>query len=209
MSMIFRFATDRPTWVSSNVSCSFFLNKLHQWATGNGFRFSNIKTVCMSICQKRGLHLDPQLFLDKSPIPVVEVTTFLGVIFDMRLSFVPHLKFVKIRGLNSLNIKNIIGNTEWGADRKVMLRLYRSLVRSKLDYGCIVYGSARKFYLQMLDPVHNQSLMLCLGTFRTSIESLYIDAHEPSLGARRAKLYLQYASKIKSLPKHRIYDAQF
>ena len=55
----------------------------------------------------------------------------------------------------------------------------------------------------MLDPVHNQGLRLCLGAFRTSpLESLYVDAHEPCLGARRAKLSLQYASKIKSLPKH-------
>ena len=62
-----------------------------------------------------------------------------------------------------------------------------------------MYGS----YLQMLDPIHNQGLRLCLGTFRTSpLESLYIVVHEPCLGARRAKLSLQYASKIKSLPKH-------
>ena len=80
-----------------------------------------------------------------------------------------------------------------------MLHLYRSLVRSKLVYGCIVYGSFHKSYLQMLDPVHNQDLMLFLGAFRTSpVESLYVDAPEPSLGARRAKLSLQYASKIKS-----------
>ena len=66
-----------------------------------------------------------------------------------------------------------------------------------------MYGSARKSYLQMLDPIHNQGLRLCLGAFRTSpVESLYVDAHEPCLGARRAKLSLQYASKIKSLPKH-------
>ena len=66
------------------------------------------------------------------------------------------------------------------------------------------------FYLQMLDPVYNQGLMLCLGTFRTSpVESLYTDAHEPCLGARRAKLSLQYASKIKSLPKHPTHDAVF
>ena len=89
-----------------------------------------------------------------------------------------------------------------------MLRLYRSLVRSKLDYGCIVYGSARKSYLQILDPIHNQGLRLCLGAFRTSpVESLYVDAPEPCLGARRAKLSLQYASKIKSLPKHPAHNA--
>ena len=91
-----------------------------------------------------------------------------------------------------------------------MLRLYISLVRSKLDYGCIVYGSARKSYLQMMDPIHNQGLRLCLGAFRTSpVESLYVDAHEPSLDARRAKLSLQYAPKIKSLPKHPAHNAVF
>ena len=31
------------------------LNKLQQWATDNGFRFSKTKTLCMHICQKRGL----------------------------------------------------------------------------------------------------------------------------------------------------------
>ena len=54
-----------------------------------------------------------------------------------------------------------------------------------------MYGSARKSYLQMLDPLHNQGLDLCLGAFRNSpAESLYVDVHEPSLGARRAKLSL-------------------
>ena len=91
-----------------------------------------------------------------------------------------------------------------------MLRIYRSLVRSKLDYGCIVYGSARTFYLQMLDPVHNQGRRLCLGAFRTfPVESLYVDAHEPCLGARRAKRSLLYTSNTNSPPKHPTHDAVF
>ena len=73
-----------------------------------------------------------------------------------------------------------------------------------------MYGSTRKSYLQMLDPIHNQGLRLCLGAFRTSpVENLYIDAHEPCLGARRAKLSLQYASKIKLLPKHPAHNVVF
>ena len=69
--------------------------------------------------------------------------------------------------------------TSWGADRTTLLKLYRSLVRSKLDYGCIIYGSARKSYLQMLDSIHNQGLGLALGAFRTSpVASLYVDADE-------------------------------
>ena len=76
--------------------------------------------------------------------------------------------------------------TSWGADRTTLLKLYRSLVRSKLDYGCFIYGSARKSYLQMLDPIHNQGLRLALGAFRTSpVASLYVEADEPSLYSRR------------------------
>ena len=49
-------------------------------------------------------------------------------------------------------------NTSWDADQTTLIKLYKSLVRSKLDYGCTIYGSARKSYLQMLDPIHNQGL---------------------------------------------------
>ena len=38
---------------------------------------------------------------------------------------------------------------------------------------------------------------------------IYVAAHEPGLGARRAKLSLQCVSKIKSLPKHLKHDAMF
>ena len=81
---------------------------------------------------------------------------------------------------------------------------------SKLDYGYIVYGSTTKSYVQMLDPIHNQGLSPCLEAFRASpVEILYVDAHEPSLGARHARLSLQYATKIKSLPKHPAHNAVF
>ena len=52
-----------------------------------------------------------------------------------------------------------------------------------------MYGSSCKSYLQMLDSVHHQGHRFCLGTFRTSpVESLYIDAHKPCLGARLQSL---------------------
>ncbi len=103
-----------------------------------------------------------------------------------------------------------MGHTDWGADRIVLLRLYRSLVRSKLDYGCIVYGSARRSILKQLDPIHHQGLRIALGAFRTSpAQSLYIEAHEPSLTTRRLKLSLNYVLKLKSLPENPAYSCVF
>jgi len=54
------------------------------------------------------------------------------------------------------------------ADQHMLLHLYRSLVRSKLDYGSVVYCSACKSYLRILDPIQNHALRLCVGAFRTS-----------------------------------------
>ena len=67
-----------------------------------------------------------------------------------------------------LNLLRVLAHTSWGADQETLLHLYRSLIRSKLDYGCIVHGSARGSYLRMLDPMQNHALHLCLGAYRTS-----------------------------------------
>ena len=92
----------------------------------------------------------------------------------------------------------------------MLLRLYRALIRSKLDYGCSVYGSAKPSYIKRLDTVHNQGLRLCLGAFRTSpVQSLYVEANEPPLGMRRTRLSLQYCVKLMSNEVNPAYSAVF
>ena len=184
------------------------LNKLQTWSEENGFKFSKSKTKCMHLCNLRGVQPDPELYLDKTKIVVVSEFKFLGVIFDKKLSFLPHITALKKKCKKALNLLKVVAHSEWGADRKVLLRLYRSLIRSKLDYGSIVYGSARKSYLKILDSIHNEGLRLVLGAFRTSpINSLYVEANEPSLSYRRQKLSLQYLLKLKSNhfnPTHKV-----
>ena len=135
---------------------------------------------------------------------------FLGVIFDQKLSFIPHLKALKAKCLKALDIIKVVSNQDWGADKSVLLNFYRSLIRSKLDYGCIVYGSARPSYLKMLNTIHNQGLRLALGAFRTSpVESLYVEAGELPLEQRRIKLSLQYITKLRCTPSNPAYDCIF
>jgi hypothetical protein len=148
-------------------------------------------------------HNDPDLKLNGTPIKIVKEYTFLGVIFDSKLSLVPHIKLLKTKCAKALDILKVVSNTQWGADKKVLLQLYRYLVRSKLDYGCMVYESAGKSYLHVLDAIHNQGIRMCLGAFPTSpMESLYVEANEPSLKNRRIKLSLQYIIKLRSNTKH-------
>ena len=107
----------------------------------------------------------------------------------------------------ALQLLRVISSKDWGGDRTTLLRIYRSHIRSKLDYGCIVYGSARRSYLAVLDPIANQGLRLCSGAFRTSpIESLQVETGEPSLETRRLKLSLQYYMKMKANPENPAYS---
>ena len=186
------------------------LNKVETWATENGFKFSKTKTQCVHFCQLRALHPDPVLNIYGSPIPVVEEAKFLGLLFDKKLSFIPYIKALKAKCLKALDILKVLSNTNWGGDRSVLLNLYRSVGRSKLDYGSIVYGSARKSYLKCLDTIHHQGLGLALGAFRTSpVESLYAESNKPSLYIRREKSSLQYTTKLAANPKNPAHNCVF
>ena len=50
-----------------------------------------------------------------------------------------------------------------------------------------------------METVQNQGLRLCLGAFRTSpMQSLYVEAREPSFYDRITKLSLHYMLKVKA-----------
>jgi len=186
------------------------LHHLAKWANKNGFKFSTSKTVCMHFCNRRGLHLDPELFLNNKLIPVVEKTKFLGVMFDKKLNFKAHIDYLRVKCQPAIHLLRTVSRMNWGADRETLLRLFRALVRSRLDYGAPVYGSARPSYLLKLKPVQNQALRLCLGAFRTSpVASLHVEASEPPMAIRRLQLGLQYAVKVLADADNPAYDSIF
>lgn len=132
----------------------------------------------------------------------------MGITFDKKLNFVSHLKDLKKKCFKSATILKVLAHKSWGSDRICLLRLYNSLIRSRLDYGAIVYDSARPSALKMLDPVHHLGLRLATGAFRPSpIPSLYAEFNQMSLRHRQCYLAVTYASRILSYPNHPTYGA--
>ena len=86
-----------------------------------------------------------------------------------------------------------------GGDRDTLLMLYRAIVRSKFDYGCIVYGTASNTNLRQLDSIRNSGLRLAWGASCTSpVSSLYTEANEALLEERRLKLSMHYYIKTRA-----------
>ena len=151
--------------------------------------------------------MEPDIKLDGTSIKVANEAKILGLVFYHRLTFRAHVKYLKTVCDKALNMLRVVGHTDWGADKVVLLRLYCALVRSKLDYGCIVYGSASKSVLRTLDAVQHAGLHICLGAFRTSpVESLYVKAGETSLSLRRLRLAVNYVLKLYSIPENPAYN---
>ena len=170
------------------------INIINNWATNHGFTLSEDKIVAVNFNRKRS-HAEPNLTLNGRMIVVRDSAKLLGMTFDERLTWKAHIRNLKTECIKKLAIIQCVSHTDWGTDRTTMLRLYRAIVRSKLDYGAIVYASANDKLLSSLDPVHNRAICLCTGAFRSSpcAKSIYrkrgAAAEQPSNATIDAILY--------------------
>ena len=101
------------------------LNNLSKWSSENGFKISKTKTKCMHFFQSRKLHVDPELTLDGVQTEVVAEFKFLGLLFDAELTFIPHINYLSNKCQKALNLLRVVSSMDWGADRNVLLRLYK------------------------------------------------------------------------------------
>ena len=91
---------------------------------------------------------------------------------------------------------------------KTILHLYRILIRSKLDYGCMVYQSTSNTTKSLLEPIANECIRMATGPFKsTPVKFLNIIANETSLEDRRQWLSVKYFYKMKSQLNNPTFEA--
>ena len=82
--------------------------------------------------------------------------------------------------------------------------IYKTLIRSIIDYGCAAYNSANKDLKSKLDRIQSQALRIACGALRcTSVASVQVECGgEMPLQLRRESIINKYALNIKSVPNH-------
>ena len=125
----------------------------------------------------------PLVQLIQSPfLKVVTQQKFLGMIFDSRLTWKPHVEKIKNKTTSGLNLLKTLSSSKHGTSSNLLLNVYKSLVLSRLEYGCQAYSSASAEILRPLNVIHNNALRICLGAFRTTpVKSLYVESNINSL----------------------------
>ena len=166
------------------------LVSVEEWGNTWGFKISASKSKYIVFGFKRKLP-NIGLYMNELPLEKVKAFKFLGVWFEERMTWAVHVSKILLKCEKVLNVMRSLAGCEWGA-----------MIRSSLDYGCFVYGSASKSILARLDVLQARALRLCCGAFRTSpVTALLIEMGEMPLWLRRIKLGLQYWVKLRGCPQ--------
>lgn len=68
----------------------------------------------------------------------------------------------------------------------MLLNIYWTLRMFKIDYGCTLYATAKKYLLAQIESIHNTGIRIASRAFRTSlVKSILCEASELPLDLRR------------------------
>ncbi|UYV80567.1 hypothetical protein LAZ67_19000715 [Cordylochernes scorpioides] len=115
------------------------LNLIHSWCLDNKLSLSPLKSLVLPIfCNP------PHLTIDNIPLTCPETLTILGVTFDERLSFTPHLYRVCEKASSLLSRVSQCSNAISGLGYVARRRFYCSVVEPAITYAAPIWCEAVK-----------------------------------------------------------------
>jgi len=173
-----------------------FYNWSQQW----GLKLNPLKTKCMFFTNKHVIPLP--LSIDGQPIEIVQKYKYLGCVLDApRLRWGAHVESLTTSCLPIINLLRSISHRNWGADRTLLIKLYKTLVLSRLDYAAPLYACASPTLLSKLNVIQNACLRLAIGCRKTTpTPSLEVEAHVPPLSIHRLEILCKHFARLIQLP---------
>jgi hypothetical protein len=139
---------DDTTLVKAGTNVNFIVVKLQEaldalvkWCDTWGFRISVEKTTAVLFTNYH-CSINNKLTIRGVPIPVANSFKFLGVMFDRRLTWAPHIQYLKTKTASRLNLLSRLTATGWGASALTLLILYNALIKSVIMYGCVAFADS-------------------------------------------------------------------
>jgi hypothetical protein len=101
-------------------------------------------------------------------IPIVQSIKYLRLTLDSKLRWASHL--LHLTKFTSLwaNFLRAISNTWWESHPSALLIIYKAVIRSKLDYGGFLSGSASYSHWKKINNLQNSCLKSIIGTIKST-----------------------------------------
>ena len=78
---------------------------------------------------------------------------FLGITLDNKLTWAEHINRLKADCTKLLGMMKTVTSHNWGADQHRLMKIYRTYIRAKLDYGSPIYASASNTLFKSLNTI--------------------------------------------------------
>jgi hypothetical protein len=171
-SKISQFADDLVIWERAElgeVAVSKLqkrIKALTKWADRLGLQFSPDKCVAIKFTRKRKHGGYPSLKIKGVELKYGDSAKYLGVIWDKGATWKYQIKQVITSANKRVGILSFMSKHNYRLNQKIMITLYKTLVRPVLEYASEVWGDASPTNLKKLDSVQHQALTKCLGVNR-------------------------------------------
>jgi exonuclease III len=178
-----------------------YINRVVRWIEDWGFVVSQEKSIMQVFTTKRRMQ-NSIIRVKNVAIPCNKEYKLLGLILDApKLTYRAHIDYLVNDIRKRLSIMKVISSISWGASKKVLRNFYIAYVRSKMDYGSVIYSGAAPSISSKLDKLQNVALRLILGAWKTSpILSMEVEAYIAPLKIRRNMLKLRQYLKLMNAP---------
>ena len=102
--------------------------------------------------RKQGKSVHPDLAFNNMPVQQTQYQKHLGVYLDMKLTFKLHIKEKISKAMKGTCIIKKLSNV---LPRKSLITIYKSFVRSHLDYGDLIYDQPNnEIFCQQIESGH-------------------------------------------------------
>ena len=178
----FWFSNKNPDYVVKKVQN--YITDVEGWANKWGFKISQEKTQAIVFTNKI-IPVSSNLQIGGKDIPYLPYIKYLGVYFDRRQTWRKQVEHLFNMSIPVLNLLRGLSAQGWGAERETLLKVYRALIRSRLEYCSILFEGAPKIVLNKLNTIQRRALQIVAGAlYGTSLLSLQRELGEPPLNIR-------------------------
>jgi hypothetical protein len=186
--------------IQAKLIAQEYLLSLEAWM--NTWRLSLAPHKCAQIVFSRARKFDItelDLSLYGIKIPKESNPKFLGVVFDRRLNFEAQINHIRTKTSERISILKILSFDKfWSLNKILLIKLYKSLVRSVIEYSSTIIDSISPSFLKKLEAIQNNSLRAIFQMNweeKIPVEELRRKAKVESIKERLKKLNELYIEK--------------
>lgn len=203
-----QYADDTALWTAA-YTVAFGISKLQKglnflegWCRRWRVKLNGDKSKLLIISRLREKTSEtPCLQLFDDIIKPVPTARFLGVEFDSRLNFAPHIQDINGRANKRLNVLRVL--SRGGATPSTLTKLYGMYIRPLFEYGSAAFLAAPKNQLEKIQKTQNEAIRVSLRLpSYIRINLMHEAASMPKLQDRLTDLNKKLLLTIKQNNEH-------